>query len=135
MCGNNPSFFLSVPKGEKPVTDTIVESAELPYLGIFKFLEDVQVVEDDTITYDYKSIDRSRLNALIAEKGECDEIIIVKHGLLRTPHSQTSPYLTANIGRLPDIHYCPAQKGPHSWARGSFKKPILHWKICEMPIG
>ena len=116
-------------------TDTIVESAELPYLGIFKFLEDVQVAEDDTITYDYKSIDRSRLNALIAEKGECDEIIIVKHGLLRIPHSQTSPYLTANIERLPDIHYCPAQKGPHSWARGSFKKPILHWKICEMPIG
>ena len=42
----------------------------------------LQVVEDDTIVYDYKSTDRSRLNALAALKGECDEIIVVKHGLL-----------------------------------------------------
>ena len=45
-------------------------------------INSLQVVEDDTITYDYKSVDRSRLNALAAQKGECDEIIIVKHGLL-----------------------------------------------------
>lgn len=30
----------------------------------------------------YKSTDRSRLNALVAQKGNCDDIIIVKHGLL-----------------------------------------------------
>lgn len=40
------------------------------------------MVADDTITYDYKSTDRSRLNALVAQKGNCDDIIIVKHGLL-----------------------------------------------------
>ena len=33
-------------------------------------------------TYGYKSTDRSRLNALVAQKGNCDDIIIVKHGLL-----------------------------------------------------
>ena len=41
MRGNNQSILLSVPKGEKPVTNTIVEGAELPYIGIFKFLEDL----------------------------------------------------------------------------------------------
>lgn len=45
-------------------------------------INSMQVVEDDTITYDYKSTDRSRLNALIEKKGSSDEIIIVKHGLL-----------------------------------------------------
>ena len=45
-------------------------------------IESFQVVEDNTITYDYKSTDRSCLNALIEKKGACDEIIIVKHGLL-----------------------------------------------------
>lgn len=45
-------------------------------------INSLQVVEDDTIVYDYKSTDRSRLNALVAQKGDCDEIIIVKHGLL-----------------------------------------------------
>ncbi|WP_337623896.1 aminotransferase class IV family protein [Prevotellamassilia timonensis] len=45
-------------------------------------IKSLQVVENDAITYDYKSTDRSSLNALVAQKGECDEIVIVKHGLL-----------------------------------------------------
>lgn len=45
-------------------------------------IRSLQVVENDAITYDYKSTDRSSLNALVAQKGDCDEIIIVKHGLL-----------------------------------------------------
>lgn len=45
-------------------------------------IKSLQVVENDAITYDYKSADRSSLNALVAQKGECDEIVIVKHGLL-----------------------------------------------------
>lgn len=45
-------------------------------------IKSLQVVENDAITYDYKSTDRSSFNALVAQKGGCDEIIIVKHGLL-----------------------------------------------------
>lgn len=45
-------------------------------------IHSLQVVVDDEIEYGYKSTDRSRLNALAAKKGSCDEIIIVKHGLL-----------------------------------------------------
>ena len=45
-------------------------------------IRSLQVVENDAITYNYKSTDRSSLNALVAQKGDCDEIIIVKHGLL-----------------------------------------------------
>ncbi len=45
-------------------------------------INSLQVVEDNTIAYDYKSTDRSRLDALAEKKGDCDEIIIVRHGLL-----------------------------------------------------
>lgn len=45
-------------------------------------IRSLQVVENDAITYDYKSADRSSFNALVAQKGDCDEIVIVKHGLL-----------------------------------------------------
>lgn len=45
-------------------------------------IRSLRVVENDAITYDYKSTDRSSLNALVAQKGDCDEIVIVKHGLL-----------------------------------------------------
>lgn len=45
-------------------------------------IRSLKVVEDDEIDYTYKSTDRSQLNALAAQKGDCDEIIIVKNGLL-----------------------------------------------------
>ncbi len=46
-------------------------------------IHSLQVVEDDTIEYDFKSTDRSRLNALAAQRGNSDEIIIVKQCLVR----------------------------------------------------
>lgn len=43
----------------------------------------LQVVTDDTIEYSFKSTDRTRLlTALSAKKGNCDEVIIVKKGLV-----------------------------------------------------
>lgn len=47
-----------------------------------KEIHSLKVVEDDSIDYTYKSTDRSALNALAAQKGDCDEIIIVKNGLI-----------------------------------------------------
>lgn len=58
-----------------------VETVEYaPYA--MRRIKSLQVVEDATITYGYKSTDRSRLNALAALKGDCDEIIIARRGLL-----------------------------------------------------
>lgn len=47
-----------------------------------KEIHSLKVVEDDSIDYTYKSTDRSALNALMAQKGDCDEIIIIKNGLI-----------------------------------------------------
>ena len=41
LTDQKPILFVSVTEGEKPVANAIVESVELPYSGIFKFLEDV----------------------------------------------------------------------------------------------
>ena len=45
-------------------------------------LKTLQVVEGGDISYEYKSTDRSRLNMLAEKKGNADEVIILKHGLL-----------------------------------------------------
>ena len=45
-------------------------------------IHSLKVVTDDDIDYTYKSLDRTRLNALVARKGNCDDIIIIKHGLV-----------------------------------------------------
>ncbi len=42
----------------------------------------LKVVVDDQIDYSFKSTDRNCLNRLTALKGNCDEIIIVKNGLV-----------------------------------------------------
>lgn len=57
-----------------------IESVEFsPYTP--RRIDSVKIVRDDDIEYTYKSTDRSRLNALREASG-CDEIIIVKRGLV-----------------------------------------------------
>lgn len=45
-------------------------------------IHSLQMVECDDIDYTYKSCDRTALNNLVARKGNSDEIIIVKKGLV-----------------------------------------------------
>ena len=42
----------------------------------------LKLVEDNEIDYSFKSTDRTCLNSLTAQKGDCDEVLIVKNGLL-----------------------------------------------------
>lgn len=45
-------------------------------------IQSLKIVNDDDIDYTFKSTDRSELNRLLAQKGDCDDIIIVKNGLV-----------------------------------------------------
>lgn len=58
-----------------------VENVEYaPYA--MREIESLKVVVDNDIEYAYKSTDRSLLNTLTAKKGDSDDIIIVKRGLV-----------------------------------------------------
>ncbi len=52
----------------------------LPYTP--RPIRTLKLVADDAIDYAWKSEDRSTLNHLFAQKGDCDDILIVKNGLL-----------------------------------------------------
>lgn len=45
-------------------------------------VERLRMVEADDADYAYKSADRRQLTAIAAQRGDCDEVIIVRHGLL-----------------------------------------------------
>jgi 4-amino-4-deoxychorismate lyase len=45
-------------------------------------IESLRLVEDDSISYDFKFSDRTRLIQLLGKRNGCDEILIIKHGLL-----------------------------------------------------
>ena len=47
-----------------------------------KEIHTLKIVRDDDIDYPFKSTNRSGLNRLAAQKGNCDEIIIIKNGLV-----------------------------------------------------
>ena len=58
----------------------VAEVSYAPYA--VRHIGSLQLVADDSIDYTYKSTDRSGLTALAARKGDADEIIIVRNGLL-----------------------------------------------------
>ena len=45
-------------------------------------IKHLRVVEDDTIVYDKKYLNRNRLNELYEQRGVCDDVLIVKNGYL-----------------------------------------------------
>ena len=47
-----------------------------------KDVKSLKIVYDDTIEYKYKSSSRASLNTLLEKKSTCDEILIVKNGLI-----------------------------------------------------
>lgn len=45
-------------------------------------VKSLRLVTDNTIDYTYKSTDRTALDCLVSQKGDCDDVIIVKNGFL-----------------------------------------------------
>lgn len=91
-------FFSSHPKPEKeqllPPPDLckgvvkcrilydseIQEITHTPYR--FRTIRTLRLVEDDTINYPFKYADRYALDKLLLQKEDCDEILIVKQGMI-----------------------------------------------------
>jgi 4-amino-4-deoxychorismate lyase len=78
---------------EVPVTDAsgifkwrivygrgILETTIGPYLP--KKIRSLQTVRNDRISYPFKYTDRNAINEMYDLKGECDDILIIKHGLI-----------------------------------------------------
>jgi 4-amino-4-deoxychorismate lyase len=58
-----------------------IDSIEfLPYR--YRNINSLKLVEDNEIDYGYKYTNREKLNLLFEERGNCDDIIIVKNGYL-----------------------------------------------------
>lgn len=69
----------------------ILQVEYAPY--VVRHIQSLKLVYSDTIDYTYKSTDRSCLSELVAQKGDADEIIIVKNGLLTdTSYSNIALY-------------------------------------------
>lgn len=76
-------------------SDTVESITFEPYR--FRPITNLALVYDNNIDYTYKSEDRSRLQSLVSQKGNCDEILIVKNGYI-TDTSYSNIVLENNEG-------------------------------------
>jgi 4-amino-4-deoxychorismate lyase len=63
------------------VYDSMIRNVEFT-LYIPRKIETLRLVKTEMESTPYKKVDRSRLNAAYALRGDCDEIILVKNGLV-----------------------------------------------------
>lgn len=61
-------------------SDQIEKIDFIPYT--IPHIQSLKIVVDDQIEYDHKFLNRNQLEQLHIQKGECDDILIVKNGLI-----------------------------------------------------
>ena len=61
-------------------SSSINEIEIIPYQK--RIIGSLRIVKDNTISYDHKYSDRSHLLELLAKRGDCDDILIVKNGYI-----------------------------------------------------
>jgi 4-amino-4-deoxychorismate lyase len=71
----------------------------------FKKIQSLQIVEDNNISYNYKSTDRNCFNHLFEQRKGADEIIIAKNGIL-TDSSFSNLVFESLEGKLVTPHTC-----------------------------
>ncbi len=73
-------------------SDKIEDVEFIPYF--FRNIQKVGVIRDDEIDYSYKYANRSNLNTLLQKSG-CDDIIIIKNGLVTDASSSNLVFKSA----------------------------------------
>ncbi|MBN2782370.1 MAG: aminotransferase class IV [Campylobacterales bacterium] len=60
--------------------DNSIEVTYHPYQK--RVIKSLKLVYDDAITYDRKSLNRTKLDALFEQRGFCDDVLIIKNSLI-----------------------------------------------------
>lgn len=109
-----------------------IETIEyIPYTP--RTIRTLRIVTSNTIDYTYKSTDRSALNALLAQRGTCDDIVILKTILSQIPRLPTSPYTMAINGSPHALPYSLVPNVQVCFIMVQSKKPTSPHTCCYKP--
>lgn len=67
-----------------------------------KNIKSLKCIEDNHIDYTLKRTDRSKLNSLYAQRGECDDILIIKQGCITDTFAGNILFFDGNTWYTPD---------------------------------
>ncbi len=104
--GNQPAIrleaVLSIPDHLKTQTVKCTVTYGIEILRIeysvyaIRSVKSLQLVTDNTIDYSFKYADRSQLSSLLNRRGQCDDILIIRNGLLTDISYANTIYLLKN---------------------------------------
>ena len=63
---------------------------------VLRTVNSLQLITHNTIDYDFKYADRSQLTELFQQRGQCDDILIIKKGLITDTYYANAIYLFNN---------------------------------------
>jgi 4-amino-4-deoxychorismate lyase len=74
---------------------------------VYRVINSLQLVVDNTIDYKFKFADRKNLEQLFEKRGNCDDIIIVKNGLITDSFSANLVFFDGKKWWTPDTPLLP----------------------------
>lgn len=97
---HTPSITSKTIKCRVLYTDRIEGIQYTPYY--IKPIENLRCIVDEDITYKYKSTDRHHLTKLYAQRGSCDDILIVQKGLITDTYYANVALLHNSVWYTPE---------------------------------
>lgn len=86
-------------------------------------IQRLRLVHTEALDYSYKYSEREPLEALFAQKGDCDDVLIVRKGMITDSSYANVVFLMEKTGGRPKNLCFGAPAAPDCWPLGRYKKP------------
>jgi 4-amino-4-deoxychorismate lyase len=97
---------------------------------IYRKIERLKLVEDNSINYRFKFADRSRLQKLYEKRGDCDDILIIKNGYITDSFTANPVFYDGQKWWTPDTPLLPGTQRE----RLIYEKKIFECRITPSDI-
>lgn len=84
----------------------------------YRPVKSLKLVEDNTIDYRYKYTDREQLSQLFEQRGNCDDILIVKNGCISDSYTANPVFWNGTVWWTPDTPLLPGTQRARLIAEG-----------------
>lgn len=91
-----------------------------------KHVETLKVIEDNNIEYPFKYTDRSLLQELLALKGNCDDILIIRNGHVTDTSYTNIAFYDGHDWLTPDTYLLPGTARTRLLETGVLKSAPIH---------
>jgi len=87
----------------------------------YRKVESLRLVEDNQIDYHLKYADRERLNRLFEQRGNCDDILIIKNNCITDSYTANPVFWDGQYWWTPDTPLLPGTQRTHLLEEGKIK--------------